>query len=89
MCNNKLAIIMTISLSITLNLFISYHYASAQVKETGNNGTNNNTSPIFTLNNNMTAGNSSNTTGIMENTSGMIDDAFDALKDSFGSIFGK
>jgi len=89
MWNMKLPIIMTLSLSLTLNLLISYHYASGQVNETGINVTNNITSPIFTPNNNMTTGTSSNTTGIMENTSGMIDDAFDALKDSFGSFFGK
>jgi hypothetical protein len=89
MWNKNLAIIMTLSISMTLNLLISYHYTSAQANETGNNGTNNITSPIFTPNNNMTTGTSSNTTGIMENTSGIIDDAFDALKDSFGSFFGK
>jgi hypothetical protein len=88
MWNKNLAVMMTLSLFITLNLLISYHYASAQVNETGNNVTNI-TSPIFTPNNNFTSGTSSNTTGIMENTSGMIDDAFDALKDSFGSFFGK
>jgi len=86
---NKNLAIMTLSLFITLNILISYHYASAQINETGNNGTNNITRPIFTPNNNMTTGTSSNTTGIMENTSGIIDDAFDALKDSFGSFFGK
>ena len=80
---------MTLSLFITLNILFSYHYSSAQVNETGNNGTNNITSSIFTPNSNITAGTSSNTTGVMENTSGMIDDAFDALKDSFGSFFGK
>jgi hypothetical protein len=88
MWNKNLGVTMTLSLFITLNLLISYHYASAQVNETGNN-VNNITSPIFTPNNNFTSGTSSNTTGIMENTSGMIDDAFDALKDSFGSFFGK
>jgi hypothetical protein len=89
MWNKNLAVMMTLSLFMTLNVLISYHYASAQVKETGNNGTSNITSPIFTPNNNFTSGTSSNTTGIMENTSGMIDDAFGALKDSFGSFFGK
>ena len=79
---------MTLSLFITLNLLISYHYASAQENETGNN-VNNITSSIYTPNTNFTSGTSSNTTGVMENTSGMIDDAFDALKDSFGSFFGK
>ena len=88
MWNKNLVVMMTLSLFITLNLLISYHYASPQVNETGNNVTNI-TSPIFTPNNNFTSGTSSNTTGIMENTSGMIDDAFDALKDSFGSFFGK
>ena len=88
MWNKNLAVMMTLSLFITLNILISYHYASAQVNETGNNVTNI-TSSIFTPNNNFTSGTSSNTTGIMENTSGMIDDAFDVLKDSFGSFFGK
>jgi hypothetical protein len=88
MWNKNLVVMMTLSLFITLNLLISYHNASAQVIETGNNVTNI-TSPIFTPNNNFTSGTSSNTTGIMENTSGMIDDAFGALKDSFGSFFGK
>jgi hypothetical protein len=89
MWNKNLAEMMTLSLFITLNILISYHYASAQVNESGNNGTNNITNSIFTPNNNFTSGTSSNTTGIMKNTSGMIDDAFDALKDSFGSFFGK
>jgi hypothetical protein len=88
MWNKNLAVMMTLSLFITLNLLISYHYASAQENETGNN-VNNITSPIYTPNTNITSGTSSNTTGVMENTSGMIDDAFDALKDSFGSFFGK
>ena len=88
MWNKKLAVMMTLSLFITLNLLISYHYAYAQENETGNN-VNNITSTIFTPNTNFTSGTSSNTTGIMENTSGMIDDAFDVLKDSFGSFFGK
>jgi hypothetical protein len=89
MWNKNLVAIMTLSLFIILNILISYHYASAQANETGNNGTSNITSPVFTPNNNFTSGTSSNTTGIMENTSGMIDDAFDALKDSFRSFFGK
>jgi hypothetical protein len=89
MWNKNLVVMMTLSLFITLNLLISYHNAYAQVNESGNNGTSNITSTIFTPNNNFTAGTSSNTTGIMENTSGMIDDAFDALKDSLGSFFGK
>jgi len=89
MWDKNLAVMMTLSLFITLNILISYHYASAQAKETGNNVTNNITSTIFTPNTNFTSGTSSNTTGIMENTSGMIDDAFDVLKDSFGSFFGK
>jgi hypothetical protein len=89
MWDKNLAVMMTLSLFITLNLLISYHYASAQANVTGNIGTNNITTPIFTPNNNFTSGTSSNTTGIMQNTSGMIDDAFDALKDSFGSFFGK
>jgi hypothetical protein len=88
MCDKNLAVMMTLSLFITLNILISYHFASAQANETGNN-VNNITSPMFTPNTNFTSGTSSNTTGIMENTSGMIDDAFDALKDSFGSFFGK
>jgi hypothetical protein len=88
MWDKSLVVMMTLSLFITLNLLISYHYASAQANESGNNGTNI-TSPIFTPNSNITAGTSSNTTGVMENTSGMIDDAFDKLKDSFGSFFGK
>jgi hypothetical protein len=88
MWDKNLVVMVTLSLFITLNLLISYHYASAQVNETGNN-VNNITSPIFTPNNNFTSGTSSNTTGIMENTSGMIDDAFGALRDSFGSFFGK
>ncbi len=89
MWDKSLVVMMTLSLFITLNLLISYHYASAQANESGNNGTSNITSPIFTPNTNFTSGTSSNTTGVMENTSGMIDDAFDALKDSFGSFFGK
>jgi hypothetical protein len=89
MWDKNLVVMVTLSLFITLNLLISYHYASAQVNVTGNNVTNNITSPIFTPNNNFTSGTSSNTTGIMENTSGMIDDAFGALRDSFGSFFGK
>jgi hypothetical protein len=89
MWNKNLVVMMTLSLFITLNLLISYHHASAQANETGNNGTNNITSSIFTPNNNFTSGTSSNTTGVMENTSGMIDDAFDALKYSFRSFFGK
>jgi hypothetical protein len=88
MWDKNLVVVVTLSLFTTLNLLISYHYASAQGNESGNNGTNI-TSPIFTPNNNFTSGASSNTTGIMENTSGMIDDAFDALKDSFASFFGK
>jgi hypothetical protein len=89
MWDKNLVVMVTLSLFITLNLLISYQNASAQVNESGNNGTSNITSPIFTPNNNFTSATSSNTTGIMENTSGMIDDAFDALKDSFGSFFGK
>ena len=89
MWDKNLVVMVTLSLFITLNLLISYHYASAQVNDTGNNGTSNITNPIFTPNNNFTSGTSSNTTGIMENTSGMIDDAFDKLKDSFRSFFGK
>jgi hypothetical protein len=88
MWNKNLAVMMTLSLFITLNVLISYHYASAQENETGNN-VNNITSPIYTPNTNFTSGTSSNTTGVMENTSGMIGDAFDALKDFFGSFFGK
>jgi hypothetical protein len=89
MWDKNLVVMVTLSLFITLNLLVSYHNASAQVNETGNNGTSNITSPIFTPNNNFTSGTSSNTTGIMENTSGIIDEAFDKLKDSFGSFFGK
>jgi hypothetical protein len=55
MWNKNLVVMMTLYLFISLNLLISYHYASAQVNETGNNVTNI-TSPIFTPNNNFTLG---------------------------------
>jgi len=83
-----LAIIIALTLSISLNVFASYHYLSAQVNQSENIG-DNVTRSIFTPINNMTTGTSSNTTGIMQNTSGVIDDAFGALKDTFGSFFGK
>jgi hypothetical protein len=38
MWNKNLVVMMTLSLFITLNLLISYHHASAQANETGNNG---------------------------------------------------
>jgi hypothetical protein len=88
MWNKNLAIIIALTLSISLNVFVSYRYVSAQVIHS-ESISDNVTSPIFTPINNMTTGTSSNTTGIMHNTSGLIDDAFDALKDTFGSFFGK
>jgi hypothetical protein len=89
MWNKNLAmVIIALTLSISLNVFVSYHYLSAKVNQSGNIS-DNLTSPIFTPINNMSTGTSSNTTGIMQNTSGVIDDAFGALKDTFGSFFGK
>jgi hypothetical protein len=78
--------IITLALSISLNLLISSHIAYAQLNQ---NRTDNITSPLFTPIDNMTTGTSSNASGIMQNTSGIIDDAFGALKDTFGSFFGK
>ncbi len=74
--------IATLALSVILGLVNPYDYVDAQVNESGQN-------TIFTSNNNMAAGTTSNSTGIMKNTSGMLDDAFDALRDHFGSFFGK
>lgn len=76
----NLAIMVAFFICLTLHLSIPHHSLFGQLD---------NTTEIFTPNNNMSTGTSTNTTGIMENTSGMIDDAFDSLKDSFGSIFGK
>ena len=87
MWNNNLAIMMAFLICLALHLSIPHHSVFGQAD---------NTTEIFTPNNNMstgmsfnTTGMSSNSTGIMENTSGIIDDAFDALKDSFGTFFGK
>ena len=77
----ELATIM-IALLVILDLIIPFDYVNAQVNQSGQK-------TIFTSNNNMNAGTTSNTTGIMKNTSGMLDDAFDALRNSFGSFFGK
>ena len=81
MYNKYFAVMVTLVLSVILDLLIPYDYVYAQGNQTGEN-------TIFTLNNNMTNG-TSNNTGIMKNTSGIIDDAFDKLKDTFGSFFGK
>ena len=88
MWNKNLAIIIALTLSVSLNVFVSHHYVFAQVNQS-ENISDNVTRPIFTPINNITTGTSSNTTGIMQNTSGVIDDAFGALKDTFGSFFGK
>jgi hypothetical protein len=94
MWNNNLSIMMAFLICLALHLSIPHHSVFGQAD---------NTTGIFTPNNNMSTGMSSNTTGmssnttamssnttgIMENTSGIIDDAFDALKDSFGTFFGK
>jgi hypothetical protein len=76
----NLSIMVLFSIYLVLHLSIPHHSVFGQAE---------NTTETFILNNNMSAGTSSNTTGIMENTSCMIDDAFGALKDSFGSFFGK
>ena len=72
----------SLALSIILDLVNPHDYVYAQVNQSGQN-------TIFTSNNNMASGTSSNSTVIMKNTSGMLDDAFDALRDTFGSFFGK
>jgi len=72
----------SLALSIILDLVNPHDYVYAQVNQSGQN-------TIFTSNNNMASGTSSNSTGIMKNTSGMLDDALDALRDTFGSFFGK
>jgi hypothetical protein len=77
-----MAIIGTLTLSVILHLSIPYDYVYAQENQSGEN-------TIFTPDNNMTNGTSSNTAGIMKNTSGLLDDAFDTLRDTFGSFFGK
>ena len=84
MFSRQLAIPATIMIafSVILALVIPFDYVNAQVNQSGQK-------TIFTSNNNMNAGTTSNTTGIMKNTSGMLDDAFDALRNSFGSFFGK
>jgi hypothetical protein len=76
----NLAHLVIISISLAVHILSPNPYTFGQVD---------NITELFTPNNNMNTGTSSNTTRIMENTSGMIDDAFDALKDSFGSFFGK
>lgn len=75
-----LAIMVAFSICLALHLSISNHSVFGQED---------NTTELFTPNNNVSTGTFSNTTRIMENTSGVIDDAFDALNDSFGSFFGK
>ena len=84
MYKKHLAVIamITLALSVISVLVIPHDYLYAQVNQSGQN-------TIFTSNNNMAAGTTSNSTGIMKNTSGMLDDAFDALRDHFGSFFGK
>jgi len=74
--------LVSLALSVILILINPYDYVNAQLNQSGQN-------TIFTLNNNMNAGNTSNSTGIMKNTSGMLDEAFDALRNTFGSFFGK
>jgi hypothetical protein len=76
----KLSIILTLSISIALQLSIPHHSILAQID---------NTTGLVTPNNDTNTGGLSNDSGIMHNTTGIIDDAFDALKDSFGSFFGK
>lgn len=78
MWNIKLALLIALSICLALYLSIQHQFLFAQ----------DNTTEIFTPNNNMNTGMSSNSTGIMKNTSGMIDDAFDVLKESFGTFFG-
>ena len=80
MWNIKLSIILTLSISIALQLSIPHHSILAQI---------NDTTGSVTPNNDTNTGALSNDSGIMHNTTGIIDDAFDALKDSFGSFFGK
>jgi hypothetical protein len=82
--NGFLAVIaiVTLALPVILILVNPYGYVIAQLNQTGQK-------TIFTLNNNMSNGTTSNSTGIMKNTSGMLDDAFDALRNTFGSFFGK
>lgn len=84
MYNRYLAVftLVSLALSVILILVNPYDYVNAQLNQSGQN-------TIFTLNNNMNAGNTSNSTGIMKNTSGMLDEAFDALRNTFGSFFGK
>ncbi|MFZ0367039.1 MAG: hypothetical protein WAL21_05075, partial [Nitrososphaeraceae archaeon] len=74
------AIMVAFSICLALHLSIPHHSVFGQVD---------NNTELFTPDNNVSNGTSSNNTGIMQNTSGMVDDAFDALKDSFGSFFGK
>jgi hypothetical protein len=80
MWNIKLAIILTLSISIALQLSTPHNSALAQADDT---------TGLVTPDNNTNTGGLSNDSGIMHNTTGIIDDAFDALKDSFGSFFGK
>jgi hypothetical protein len=82
--NRYLAVftLVSLALSVILILVNPYDYVNAQLNQSGQN-------TIFTLNNNMNAGNTSNSTGIMKNTSGMLDEAFDALRNTFASFFGK
>jgi hypothetical protein len=82
--NRYLAVftLVSLALSVILILVNPYDYVNAQLNQSGQN-------TLFTLNNNMNAGTTSNSTGIMKNTSGMLDEAFDALRNTFGSFFGK
>ena len=84
MYNRYLAVftLVSLALSVILILVNPYDYVNAQLNQSGQN-------TIFTLNNNMSIGTTSNSTGIMKNTSGMLDEAFDALRNTFGSFFGK
>ena len=84
MCNRYVVVftLASLALPVILNIVNPYVYVIAQVNQSGQN-------KIFTSNNSMGIGTTSNSTGIMKNTSGMLDDAFDALRDAFGSFFGK
>ena len=84
MFSRQLAIPATIMIafSVILALVIPFDYVNAQVNQNGQN-------TLFSPNNNMNAGTTSNSTGIMKNTSGMLDEAFDALRNTLGSFFGK
>ena len=86
MCNRYVVVftLASLALPVILNIVNPYVYVIAQLNQSGQNQ-----NTIFTSNNSMGIGTTSNSTGIMKNTSGMLDDAFDALRDAFGSFFGK